>query len=173
MKKKAMLIAALLFVFSAVGAVYRYSLHRQIVRNVESAAAAHRAALADSAEITRGIKAYSDTIDARQTLSNDELQLQNDQLRYDIADLKSKQRNRLQIQKDMAIVNNDNLAIRLRDPSVPQLDPYQAEARIKAHNRAYPFDKLADIGDLNKEIEDFHSKIDAILKNENTELRKH
>jgi hypothetical protein len=136
-----------------------------------AAAATHKAALADSAEITRGIKNYWDAKNGREELENDVMRLKNDLLRYEIARLEGKSRNRSQIDQDRTVIVNDKLALGLIDPSAPMFDPYAAEARIAEHNRKYPRDPIANISDINREMERFHSEVNAIIQNGNEELR--
>jgi hypothetical protein len=63
-----------------------YLLHQEKVRrDIERDKALHRAAIADSEEIDRGIKAYYEQINKPLELRNDILQLKNDELEHDIA----------------------------------------------------------------------------------------
>ncbi len=171
MTKLLALVGTILISLCAVGVVYRI---RQVehVRALAAEKAARQAALTDSAEITRGIQTYWDRKNRLAQLENDGIRLKNDQLDYDIAGLKGTPRSTARVQADFAVLENDKLAISLIDPSVPALNPYQAEARIQGHNRKYPFDKLASISDINTEMERFHSQINGIIDDENKKLRK-
>ena len=83
---------------------------------------------------------------------------------------RSADRERIKI--DIAIIDNDKLAISLSDPNEPTLNPYEAEARIEEHNRKYPFDPEATLSDINRETEAFQSNMNAIVEGANDKLRK-
>ena len=154
-----------------LGGAYRF--HVLSARHAADAAKAeHEAALADSEQITKGIKGYWDTKTRRRELENDQIQLKNDQLRYDIAGLEGKPRSRFEINRDMTVIQNDELAVSLVDDSnALTLDPNQTQERIEEHNRKYPHEKLAGISDITKEMEDFNSRVKGIIDQGNEKLR--
>jgi hypothetical protein len=146
------------------GGVYRF--HVVNARHAaETAKAEHEAALADSAQIARESKAYWDDKNRRARLRNDELGLQNAQLDYEIAGLEGRPRNRLQIEKDEALVANDKLTVDLvndLDTGEPTLDPYHEDARIEEHNRKYPRDKMMGTSDITKQMEAFQERVNGV-----------
>jgi hypothetical protein len=153
----------------SLGVAYR--LKRVHVRRAEEVAQAaraeHQAALADSGQIARESKAYWDARQARAQLENDELQLSNDRLGYDIAHLEGRPISRSRIERDEAIIQNDERIMRLIDPDAPVLTPRQEDARIDAHNRKFPRDQIAPTSGLTKEAEDFQSRMRAIVQDGN------
>lgn len=87
--------------------------------------------------------------------------LKNDELRYHIARLEGRPVNKSKIEADLAIVRNDKLATEMSDSDEHALSPVQAEARIQEHHRKHPDDKMADIGDINREVDEFRAKVTA------------
>ncbi len=164
-------LAALLILLCGAAAVYLSRRYDEQMQR-DQAQALHRAALADSAEIQRESKMYWDRGNARQQLDNDVLDWKNETLEYEIARLQGRSANRQRINRDLAIIESDKLAIRTLDPNAPALDPYQAEARIQEHNRKYPKDQMASLAKLNREMEEFHAKVRAVWEDTAKKLRQ-
>jgi hypothetical protein len=170
-KRVSWIIAGTLAIGALCGGAYR--VHVVSVRHAAEAAKAaalaakaeHEAALADADQITRESKEYWDDKNRRLKLRNDELALSIAQLEYDTAGMQDRPRNSGQIEKMEAIVRNDKLNIDLLDAldtGEPTLNPYQEEERIQEHNQKYPHNKIASIGDINKEIQDFQGRLNSV-----------
>jgi hypothetical protein len=170
--KRAALIGSVVILACAVAYVAVYLTRSAERLRLKEAHALHQAALADSAEIDREMKTYWDRKNTPTKLRNDLLQLKNDELDSEIATLQGRRGNREKIAADLAIIQNDKLALSLLDPGAPALDPYQAEARIQEHNRRYPNEKMASIADINRGLDEFHAKANAVIENSDKKLRQ-
>jgi hypothetical protein len=171
MNKTVALVGSLVLLTCIIGGVSYLSQRADQIKR-ERAKALHEAAKADSDEIQREAKTYWERKNRPLTLRNDLLRLKNDQLENEIAQLQGRPANRSKIQADLSIINNDKLAIEMMDPDAHALNPEQVEARIQVHNRNYPDDQTASISDINREMDQFHQEVGAILEETDKKLRK-
>src|SRR5690242_20160599 len=163
MRRTPWIAAGILLLFSSPIVYLLYRAHRTELARAE--------ATRDSEEITQQINRYWDLKNRRVQLENDLLQLKNDQLEYEIAVLEGRRASRERVRDDLAIIDNDKLALSQLDTEAPMLNPYQASAWIQEHNLKYPFDQLADVTDIIRKMEQFQSDMNAITDKGNRQLR--
>jgi hypothetical protein len=163
MKPAPWIAAGIVLLFSSPVLFLLYRAHRVELGRAEAAS--------DGEEITRQIKRYWDLKNLRGQLENDLLQLKNDQLEYEIAVRQGKHASMRRVYDDAAIITNDRVALDQLSRDAPMLNPYEASKRIQEHNRKYPFDQLADVTDVIRQMEKFESDINAITDKENGQLR--
>jgi hypothetical protein len=159
------LVASLaILVILVAGAIGSMKYHARQV--AEQAKAEHNAALANSDEITHGIKNYWELKHRTIGLENDKIRLKNDLLDYEIAGLEGRpqDKSRSRIRRDAAVIKSDEEALRTLSPNdVLMLNPHQAEERVRAHNQKYAHDQIADLADINNEAEEVNAKIQPAI----------